>query len=55
MIIVFNSGLGAMGGNMAINLAKKFEDLHIFDILPENVNKVLESCPKAQGRNSRLV
>jgi hypothetical protein len=42
-------GLGAMGGNMAINLVKKYPNLQVFDIVEDNVKRVLEAGPTATG------
>ena len=47
-------GLGAMGGNMAVNLVKKYPDLQVFDIVEENVQRVLAAGPTATGIVSLL-
>lgn len=35
-------GLGNMGGPMASNLLKKYSDLLVYDVVPENVEKLVE-------------
>jgi hypothetical protein len=43
-----------MGGNMAVNLVKKYPDLQVFDIVEENVQRVLAAGPTATGIVSLL-
>lgn len=45
-------GLGAMGGNMAVNLVQKFPSLQVYDIVPENVQRVLTAAPSATAAAS---